>query len=130
MNSSKRRTGIILQVVLILAICLALGIAAWVFKIFAPPAGSHTVTMRIESTGGSALVSYQTVRDGPKQSLTVSTPWEQSFTLPAGNEVFLTAGTPSQTGTISCFIKLDGGAWKNNTAEAPADQVACAGIVP
>ena len=131
MKSSNKRTTIIWQLVLISVLCLALGLAAYFTGIFKQKAGFHDVTLKIESSGGFALITYKTSVGSIKEGQTVSTPWEQSFTLPKDSEVILTAGNPTQSGTVTCTLRLDGAVWKQNTAEAPqSNNVACAGIVP
>ena len=129
MNTS-RRTTLILQVVFVVLLCVGLGIAAYALGIFKPPAGYHNVSMRIESSGGYAQITYKTARVSVNESTTVNTPWTQSYLLPKDTEVILTAANPSQSGSVSCTIKLDGQPWKDDSAVYPRDHVACAGLIP
>jgi hypothetical protein len=60
----------------------------------------------------------------------VTTPWDDTITVTNGDQVYLTAGNPTQTGTLSCTIYVNNREWKKDVAGSPEDKVACAGIVP
>jgi hypothetical protein len=90
----------------------------------------HTLTYRVEGTASAAVVTY-TGADGDHSSPEdVRVPWKKTMKLSGPRTVVLTVGNPAQTGEIRCVLLLDGIAWKQDTAIAPADKASCAGIVP
>jgi hypothetical protein len=88
------------------------------------------LTFSIEASGGFANITLTT----PDQNLTfdgvTSTPWERNGILKSGDEVYLTAGNPSQFGSLSCSIKINGSSWKSESSNQSQDKVGCAGIIP
>ncbi len=94
------------------------------------PAGPRRVTLRVEASGGYALITLRTDDNYLVQSTTLTTPWEKIIKVENGTEIYLTASNPTQTGQLSCVIQIDGKSWKKDTTAAPKDGVACAGIVP
>jgi hypothetical protein len=100
--------------------------------ISAPPSNAQrVVSFRIEGSGGTARMTY-TETDGHQTDPTfVSIPWESGGKYyKSGTQVFLTAGSTSATGTISCVLKLDGQEWKREASTGTDGKVACGGIVP
>jgi hypothetical protein len=91
---------------------------------------NRSITFRVESSGGFANITLQAGTTSIPKATTVTTPWQKIIRLSHGSEVYLTAANPTQSGTISCSISLDGKAWKKEKATNPIDGVACAGIVP
>jgi len=126
----QRRT-LIIQITIIGVVCIVLAALAVTLLPRFQPAEQHKVTIRVESSVGTATIQFSagdiTQLDAKK---TFSTPWEKSWVLKRGTQVTLTAGNPQQDGTLKCFIKLDGNPWKSEIAKMPIDKVACAGIVP
>jgi hypothetical protein len=127
--SSNKRTQIVWQIVLLVVICLLL---VWLFEIlgvFKPTNGPRQVQFSVDSSGGYATITLTHGTD-LLQSGTVTTPWDKTITANNGEQVYLTAGNPSQFGTISCTIQVNGSQWKSQTVDAPQDKVACAGVIP
>ncbi len=124
-----RRTTYI-QILVVSIIVLIVVILAFMFIPRTIPPDQHRVTLRVESSSGSATIQYSAgdhvQRDSEK---TFNTPWEMTWVLKSGTQVILTAGNHQQTGSISCSLLLDGAKWKYNSVKMPEDKVACGGIV-
>lgn len=128
MDSTRRSkfTQITIASVVILIVILFLIIV--VPRTVAP--SQHRITLRVESTSGSATIQYDAGQYQQKDPEKIfSTPWERTWVLESGTQVLLTAGNPQQMGTLKCFLKIDGANWKNQIATIPEDKVACGGIV-
>jgi hypothetical protein len=128
--STRNNSQILLQIILVLVICAGLGFMAYRMGFFKRSATSHRITFRVESTSGYAIITYKDVNNEETEGQTVNTPWERNWINPKNTQVYLTAGNPVQSGTIKCFLKVDGKNWKTDSATSPDDKVACAGIVP
>ncbi len=118
------------QILLVIALC---ALSLWLLNTlgaFRPPPSESVLVFRVEATGGYANITLQAGREVISKTTTVTTPWEKRVVVARGEEVYLTASNPSQTGQLSCVITLDGRVWKRQRTEAPKDGVACAGIVP
>jgi hypothetical protein len=93
--------------------------------------GEQRVEFQVQASGGFAIITLET---GDSASITkpttVSVPWKKTLRIASGTEVYLTASNPTQTGNLTCTITLNRNPWKTDTATAPKDGVACAGIVP
>lgn len=129
MDSNRRRfiTQLVVLIAVVLGVFLVLN-GMGVFKRRTP--GVHHVSYRVEGSTAAAVVTY-TRDDGSKtQPLDVSVPWRMDVYFNQPIPVFLTAGNPSQTGSITCKIILDSVEWKQESASAPNDKVSCAGILP
>jgi hypothetical protein len=124
------RRSLFIQITIVSAVVLVAIILAVVFIPRAAKPGQHSITLRVESTSGSATIQYDAgqyvQRDSTK---TFNTPWERTWVLESGTDVVLTAGNHEQSGTLKCYIKMDGNPWKSDSATMPIDKVACAGIV-
>jgi hypothetical protein len=118
-----------IQILVVSILCIVLVALAVTFKVFTPPKNSHRVTFRVESSGGIAYITYKDSRNLQKEKIQVSTPWEKTWDNPSGTEVYVTAGNPTQMGSIKCILKIDGKVWKSDTASGQDDSVVCAGIV-
>lgn len=125
----NRRT-LFYQILAVSILCLLLVGLAVSLKVFTPKATSHRITFRVESSGGIAFITFMDSKNSQKDRLQVSTPWERSYINPSGTQVYVTAGNPTQMGSIKCYLKIDGKTWKTDSATIPNDSVACAGIVP
>ena len=125
----NRRT-VFYQVLGVSILCIILVALAVSLKVFTPKSTSHRITFRVESSSGIANITYKDGKNLLKERLQISTPWERNWTNPSGTEVYITAGNPMQYGSIKCYLKVDGKAWKTDYATSPDDSVACAGIVP
>jgi hypothetical protein len=88
------------------------------------------VTFRVDGSASAAVVTYTQENGEASQPLDVSLPWKKTVRFKEPRPVYLTVGNPSQIGAIRCVILLDGEAWKEQSATAPLDKVACAGLVP
>lgn len=90
----------------------------------------HTLEYRVTGSSSVARITY-TEKDGSTNDVgQISIPWKHTIKAKSSLVVILTAGNPSQVGTITCSLILDGREWKTDTANAPGDKVSCAGIVP
>jgi hypothetical protein len=97
---------------------------------FKRPGGTHKITFKASASGGYALLTYDARVESMLESTIINTPWQRSFEVPSGSQVYLTAANPSQTGKLYCEILLDRKPWKYQEIASPKDGVACAGIVP
>ena len=128
MNPTRRTFFI--QITTVSAIVLIIVILAVVFLPRTLSPGQHRITLRVESSSGSATIQYTAGKYEQRDpDLTFNTPWEKSWTLDSGTQILLTAGNHQQTGTLKCIIRADGKTWKSQAVTMPDDKVACAGIV-
>ncbi len=122
------------KTLLTILILMVLGVAASVFVIqsgiFKAPSPANTVRMQVTCDGGYAIITYTAGDKKTDETLTVTTPWKKSFDVEDGESVFLTAGNPTQAGTITCSIDLNEKQWKTDQVDFPKQAVACGGIVP
>ena len=132
MQSPNRNRSTLLQAGITLAVLAILVVVVIVVINLYPhdPGGDRSVTFRVESSGGYALITLDAASQKISGNQTVTTPWEKTVKVPAGEEVYFTASNPNQTGSLSCSIKINKKAWKQSKIDAPKDGVACAGIVP
>jgi len=127
-KSSSRGTGaigIIIAIVVIVAI-----IAIWLLKSQSDASGAvRQVTYSVNADGGYAQIIYTDINGKNTDPAMMTTPFSKTINLPVGAEVYLTASNPSQTGSVSCNIKINGREWKASKGTHPVDSVACAGII-
>ncbi len=90
------------------------------------------LTFLVEASGGTANITLSDSVNQESFSGVTSTPWQQIATYKAGDQVYLTAGNPSQYGSLACTILVDGQQWKKESSNDPQDKdkVGCAGIIP
>jgi len=124
------RQKIVLQLIFVLALCAAAIAILLSLGVMKSPAGSHRVQFRVEASGGFAIITLDAKDASITKPTTVTAPWTKTLQIPSGTQIYLTASNPTQTGKLTCVIKLDNKAWKTETTTAPKDGVACAGIVP
>lgn len=124
------RSKLILQIMLVLALCAAAVAILLSLGLMRSPEGNRRVQFRVEAAGGFANITLQAGKDSIAKPTTVTTPWSKTIQIQSGTEVYLTASNPTQTGKLTCTITLDRQDWKADTTTAPKDGVACAGIVP
>jgi hypothetical protein len=128
MNSSRRT--LYLQILIVFLLFLVFGALAYVFIPRTILPNQHRITLRIESSSGTATIQYDAGDNKQKDAAkTFNTPWERSWILDSGTQVVLTAGNPQEIGTLKCYLRIDGQNWKSDAATIPDDKVACAGIV-
>jgi hypothetical protein len=102
-----------------------------VFGVFKPSSpNEHTISFRVSGTTSTAVITHTTTDGKASEPFEVAVPWHKSVKFPKGSVVILTAGNPTQTGSIECRLTLDGKDWKHDTTNSPGDKVSCAGIVP
>jgi hypothetical protein len=118
-----------IQILVVSILCIVLIALAVTFRVFTPDKNTHKITFRVESSGGIAYITYKDSRNLQKEKIQVTTPWEKNWDNPSGAEVYVTAGNPTQLGSIKCILKIDGKTWKTDTASGQDDSVVCAGIV-
>jgi hypothetical protein len=128
-NPNPRRV-LLMQTLLVIVVCVVVFIWLWGIGAFKGPSKEHSITFRVQATGGVALVTYSDAVASTKNAILVTAPWSRTATNPSGTEIYLTAGNPSQSGTVECKLLIDGREWKSDKASYPDDSVACAGIVP
>ena len=119
-----------LQIVFVLVLA---GVAAAILLsmgVLNSSSGSRLVTFEVNASGGFSNITLQAGSASISKPTTVTVPWTKSLRIKSGTEIYLTASNPSQTGEISCRIKLDGVERKAEKSNAPKNGVACAGIVP
>jgi len=129
-EQKTNRRSIVLQILVVLVLCLVISAALYVTGVFEPPPGDRQVTVEVKASGGFALITYDDSQLKIEEGKTVTTPWRRTVRLANGTSIILTAGNPTQAGTLSCQILLDGKVWKEEAVKAPRDKVTCAGIVP
>jgi hypothetical protein len=120
------------QILVISVVILAiLGYVGYLVLSAPVQAEQRAVTFRIEGSVGSARITY-TETDGHQTNASfVTIPWQPPAKMYRGGmQVFLTAGSPQSTGTITCVILLDSQEWKRESSSASEGKVACGGIVP
>jgi len=118
------------QLIFVLALC-AIAIAILLSQgVLRSRGGGHRVEFRVEASGGFAIITLDAKVALITEPTTVTVPWTKALQIPSGTQVYLTASNPTQTGKLTCTIKLDNDVWKSDTTTAPKDGVACAGIVP
>ena len=126
------RPKLVLQIFFALALCAGVITLILFLERSKSPKSDHLVEFRVDaSIGGVAIITLDAGSGAsiPKPT-TVSVPWSKSIRIPQGTEVYLTASNPTQTGKLTCTIRLDKSIWKTESTTAPKDGVACAGIVP
>lgn len=124
------RWKLVWQLIFVLALCTAAISLLLSLGIMKAPAGSHRVQFRVEASGGFAIITLDAKNASITKPTTVTVPWTKTLSIPGGTQVYLTASNPTQTGKLTCTIRLDNNVWKTETTTAPKDGVACAGIVP
>jgi hypothetical protein len=124
------RWKFVLQLIFVLALCGAAIVLLISLGVMKTPAGSHRLQFRVEASGGFAIITLDARNASIPKPTTVTVPWTKTLQVPSGTQVYLTASNPTQTGKLTCTIKLDNDVWKTETTTAPKDGVACAGIVP
>jgi hypothetical protein len=124
------RWKFVFQLIFVLALCAAAIALLLSLGVTKSPAGSHRVQFRVEASGGYAIITLEAKSTAISTPTTVTVPWTKILEIPSGTQVYLTASNPTQTGKLTCTIKLDNQDWKTDTTTAPKDGVACAGIVP
>lgn len=118
------------QLIFVLVLCAAAIALLLSLGVLKSPAGNHRVQFRVEASGGFAIITLDAKDASITKPTTVTVPWIKTLRIPSGTQVYLTASNPTQTGKLTCTIKLDNDVWKSDTTTAPKDGVACAGIVP
>lgn len=118
------------QLIFVLALCAAAVALLLSLGVLKSPTGGHRVQFRVEASGGFAIITLDAKEVSITKPTTVTAPWTKTLQIPSGTQVYLTASNPTQTGKLTCMIKLDNDVWKSDTTTAPKDGVACAGIVP
>ncbi len=87
------------------------------------------ITYQVESTGGYAFIIYTDSSGKNREGQMFATPFTRTITFPLGQEIYLTASNPSQSGSITCKIKINNRDWKESRGTHPIDSIACGGIV-
>jgi hypothetical protein len=129
MNSnSKENLMQIASVLVILAVVF--GVLKYMGVFNGGKEGDSVVEYRVEGSTAAAVVTYTQADGTPTGPLDVTLPWKKKVSFSVPTTAILTAGNPSQTGSIKCLISLNGEAWKQEAVTAPKDKVSCAGIVP
>jgi hypothetical protein len=94
------------------------------------PTNFHMISFSVGGSTSTAVVTY-TMRNGSTSDrFETAVPWHKVVKFSSGSVVILTAGNPTQTGSIECELSLDGEAWKKDVTNSPGDKASCAGIVP
>jgi len=129
-TSPRSRRRLALEILFIIILCSTLAFLSIKLEIFKRPVTDHTITYRVTSSGGFANITYTNRSQKNTDPNQITTPWELSFPVKTGMEVYLTAANTTESGEIECIILLDRKSWKKQTAKAPDTNVACGGIIP
>ncbi|MEN4010541.1 MAG: hypothetical protein AB1453_12505 [Chloroflexota bacterium] len=130
LNSKPSARTLILQVLLVIGLCVISIVVLASLGVFRQQSPEAVLVFRVEASGGYANITLEAGGEIIPQAITVTTPWERRIIVPRGEEVYLTAANPTQTGQLSCTISIERRVWKRASTEAPKNGVACAGIVP
>lgn len=128
--TGKADRKILIQLLLAVLLLLAAVGILYVLGGLTPSDNTRRVTFEVKASGGYALISLKTPKEDILDSKIVTTPWRKEITLSAGDEVYLTASNPSETGEVSCSILLANRDWKTEKKITPKNGVACGGIIP
>lgn len=125
---SSRGNGAIGIAIAVFVVVLLIGI--WLLKSQSSSNNAmRTVTYLVTADGGYAQIIYTTTSGSNSEAAIITTPFTKSLSFPVGTEVYLTASNPSQSGNVTCAIKIDGKDWKSSRGTHPVDSVACGGII-
>ncbi len=128
MNSENRKW--IGQTVFIGLLVIGLTILVYMMLSVKHKATYSNVTFVVEASGGYSIITLQAGSVQISKPTTVTTPWRKVVKIASGEEVYLTASNPTQTGVLTCKIMMDAVPGQHGSTDAPKDGVACAGIVP
>ncbi len=128
--SPQRRRDLTIQIIVVVIVLAIAAGACYLWVIGRKPSNGHSVTYKVDGSASVAVVTYIQADGAATKPEDVRVPWRKKLTIPSGTIVILTVGNPTQIGDITCSILLDGAAWKQESASAPADKASCAGIVP
>ena len=92
-------------------------------------ATGHKVIYRITGTAKRADLTYNNASGGTEQK-TVALPWSQSYTVPAGGFLYVSAQNDGQSGSVTCEIVVNGGTVKTSTSEGAYKIATCNGRLP
>jgi len=129
-DRQKIRRRMVIQLIFITILLTGLAIIAITSGIFTPKDTARSVTLKVVASHGFIRLSYSTPEESSASALNVSSPWEKTFRLQAGDEVHISAGNPNSIGEITCYIIINNRVWRSETAKYPDDKAACAGIIP
>lgn len=128
---NRRKSRLLLDIViLVIVITIIFGVFYYLGVFDKPNPSPHTLTYQVKGSSAIAIITYTREDGTTTKAEEMSIPWHLSIKAKPSLVVVLTAGNPSQAGTIECKLILDGKEWKSDTATAPNDKVSCAGIVP
>ena len=127
-DSSNRRTSPIIGISIVIIVIIAV-IGIWITKSKSSNDQTRQVTYVVEATGGYAQIIYTASNGENTEAQIYTTPFSRTFTMPIGQKVFLTASNPTQTGDVSCVIKINNRDWKECHGTHPVDSVACGGFI-
>ncbi len=125
----SNRLKITLQLALVAFILFLVALLLISLGVLGPKEGTRRIQFQVDASGGVAIITLQAGDVNISKPTTVTAPWTKTVDVPIGAEVYLTAANPTQTGKLSCTIKVNKSVWKTATTNAPQDGVACAGIV-
>lgn len=128
-SSSKQRVTTIIQILFFVLVCIGAIILIINFGLVKPK-DSRSVTIHVENSSGNMQLMYSLPNDAISEWKKVSPPWDKYLIIKKGTEIYVSAANPNGSGTIKCFILLEGKAWKKDAATYPADKISCAGIIP
>jgi hypothetical protein len=116
--------------ILVIVIAIILGIFYYLGVFDKSKYSPHSLTYKVSGSSSVAVITYTKEDGSTTESKELSIPWQLTIKAKKSLVVVLTAGNPTQAGTIKCALFLDGKEWKSDTTNAPGDKVSCAGIVP
>lgn len=128
MNSDNRK--LIGQMIFLGLLVTGLVVLVWSMLSVKHKASFRNVTFLVEASGGYSIITLEAGSVKISKPATVTTPWRKVVSVASGEEVYLTASNPTQTGLLTCKILMDNVPGQEGSTNAPKDGVACAGIVP
>ncbi len=128
-DQSGQRSSTWIGILIVIGIIAAI-IGVWILRNQSSAEGElRQVTYQVEASGGYAQIIYTNSTGNTTEAAIYTTPFIKTLNLPVGEQVYLTASNPSQTGTVVCKIKINNRDWKESRGTHPIDSVACGGII-
>jgi hypothetical protein len=131
LSSNSQNTVIVRQLIILAVFTAGVLVTLNMLGVFSERRdGGHSVTFKLEGSASNAKITYTMANGKSSGPLDVTLPWKKTVHFSQPTTVILTAGNQNQTGSIRCYLLLDGQDWKHDQSAMPNDKVSCAGIVP
>lgn len=99
----------------------------------APATDAVEVTYRVFGSGTTeADLTFENAQGGTEQrsSQDIEPVWETTFKAKSGQFVYLSAQNKNDAGSVTCEIRVDGGAFKHSVSDGAYAIATCNGLVP